>query len=395
MMQPWWKGAWALHDDDRRAVLTLDGTVLVEADLVGVEEEQGADRLRREVHCCWSDEPAAAIAEQAGGITRQAWGVAFSSCRLPTHRCCGLLTSNAPTPRSWLWKRFVLAPEPGCIAYRIPKGERTTQEYRDNLARSLADSPDQLMRLAEGEAALPMKGKAVAQGYRDSECVAPRRFATYRYKPLYLGWDAGLTPACTIVQAVDGRAWVFASLFTERGGTAELIEEQVLPYVVEHCPWVLRERGALIHTGDPNMSTPSQHSSADSPATTLGRVLPGAWRPGPTRWPARRDALLQCFKPGRSRLWISPGSETEELRVALSGGFHYRTNAGGDVRGEEPDKSHPHSDIADSLIYVLCELWPAADRDARREAMKGVRHGPYHANYRSVFSPVTRRAMGA
>lgn len=365
MEAPWHRGAWTFSDDDRLARLTIDGAVLVEADLVGVEDESGADRLRREVHCCWADEPAAAIAEQAGGITRQSWGVAFSSCRLPTHRRVGILTSNAPSRRNWLWKRFVLNPEPGCVAYRIPRGERTTQEYRDSLERSLADSPDQFQRLALGEAALPMKGRPVAQGYRESECVAPRPLHP-RHAVLYLGWDAGLTPSCTIVQAVDGRAYVYASLYTERGGTAELIEEQVKPWLVEHAPWALKEPRMMIHAGDPTMATPSQATLADSPLTTLGRLLKGAWRPGPVRWAPRRDALLACFRPGRSRLLISPGEETELLQEALIGGFHYSTTSGGDLRGEEPSKSHPHSDVADSLIYILCELWPAQEREERR-----------------------------
>lgn len=122
----------------------------------------------------------------------------------------------------------------------------------------------------------------------------------------------------------------------------------------------------MIHCGDPNMATPSQATLADSPLTTLGRLLKGAWRPGPQHWPPRRDALLQCFKPGR-RLLISPGEETELLCEALSGGFHYGTTSGGDLHGESPAKTHPHSDVADSLIYILCELWPAQEREERRE----------------------------
>jgi len=367
MEQPWWQGAWAFSDDDRLARLTLDGTVLVECDLVGVEDEQGIDRLRREVHCAWTDEPAAAIAEQAGGITRQAWGVAFSSCRLPTHRRVGLLTSNAPTPRSWLWKRFVLSPEPGCAAYRIPKGERTTQEYRDALARSLADSPDQLLRLAEGEAALPMKGRPVVAHYRDAECVAPHALEPAPGSPLFLGWDAGLTPACVIAQPRDGRVWVFAAPFTERGGTEELVEESVKPWLVQHAPWALRQARALIHCIDPNMRTPSQARLATSPEQTLFDLLRGSTRPGPVRWEPRRDALAKGFPVGPSRVWISPGEACEELRIALGGGFHYRADAGGDLRGVAPDKSHPHSDLGDALAYILCELWPETERASRRD----------------------------
>ena len=63
---------------------------------------------------------------------------------------------------------------------------------------------------------------------------------------------------------------------------------------------------------------------------------------------------------------ISPVESTEELRIALGGAFHYQASPGGDVRGLEPVKSHPHSDLADALIYVLCEMWPQVDREARR-----------------------------
>jgi hypothetical protein len=366
MSAEWWRGAWTLADDDRLARLTLDGSVLVECDLVGVEDESGVDRLRREVHCAWSDEPAAALGDQAAGITRQAWGIAFSSCRLQTHRRVGLLTSNAPTPRSWVWKRFVLSPEPGCKAYRIPRGERTTQEYRDALDRQLADAPDMHSRLALGEAAMPMKGQPVARGYRDAECVAPRPLEPALGVPFYLGWDAGLTPACVIAQPRDGRCWIYAAPFTDRGGTAELIELAVLPFLRAAAPWVLRQPRMLIHCLDPNMRTPSQHSLADSPERTLYTMLPGQTRLGPTRWAPRRDALAEAFRPGRSRLWISPGEDTEELRIALAGGWFYRAGPGGDVRGLEPDKSHPHSDLGDALNYVLCELWPAQDREERR-----------------------------
>ena len=130
---------------------------------MGVEDESGADRLRRELGNLWSDEPAAAIQEQAAGISRQAWGIALSSCRMATHRRVGILTSNAPSPRSWVWRRYVTAPEPGCRVYRLPKGERHDTAYRDDLARQLSDSPDLLQRLGEGEAALPMRGLPVAR----------------------------------------------------------------------------------------------------------------------------------------------------------------------------------------------------------------------------------------
>jgi len=48
-----------------------------------------------------------------------------------------------------------------------------------------------------------------------------------------------------------------------------------------------------------------------------------------------------------------------------------------ETRGDEPSKSHPHSDVADSLIYILCELWPAQEREERRERNR--RYGHHEA----------------
>lgn len=386
-----WLGAWVLSADDRKATLTLDGAVLVEGDFVGLPTEQDADMLKREVHCVWTDEPAAALTEQAAGITRKAWGVAFSSARLVTHRRVGLLTSNAPTPRSWVWRRFVLAPEPGCRAYRIPKGERTTEEYRADLARQLADSPDLLQRLGEGEAALSLRGVPVARGYSDQLCVAPRVLEPLVGVPFYVGVDAGLSPACVVAQGRDGRCFVYASTTLDRGGTEELVELFLRPWLVEHAPWALRQSKALIFCCDPNMRTPSQHALSDSPELTLLKLLPtGRVRLGPTRWGARRDALTACFAPGRSRLWISPVPENEDLRFGLGGAFHYRATSGGEATGLEPVKDEA-SHVCDALIYVLCELWPAEDREARRERRR--RHPPEPSKHDfDAFNPFAHGA---
>jgi hypothetical protein len=363
MTEDIWRSAWSYSN--KIATLTIDGTVLVRASFAGVDEAGDVDYLRRGVHGVWTEEPASAVAEMSAGISRKAWAVAVSSARLPSHHNPALLSSNAPSPKAWVWKRYVLSPEPGCRAYRIPKAERTTDEYRERLKQQLADSPDMYQRLGEGDAALPILGLQVAKGYSDRLCVSPHALEPIQGPPFYVGFDAGLTPAATICQARDGRCFVYAAPTIERGGTKELIELYVLPWFQQHAPWALRESGAIIACCDPNMKTPSQHSLADSPDKTV-RSLLRAWpRYGPVRWAPRRDALLSCFMPGRSRLWISPIDSTEDLRLGLGGGFHYRSTRGGDVTGQEPVKDGP-SHVCDALIYVLCELWPAVDRDHRR-----------------------------
>src|SRR5262249_42759243 len=131
------------------------------------------------------------------------------------------------------------------------------------------------------------------------------------------------------------------------------------------APWSLRRSAMLIHCLDPNMRTPSQVTLAASPENAIFDALRGRTRLGPQRWEPRRDALAKGFASWGSRVVINPGEACEELRIALGGGFHYKTDAGGEARGEAPDKSHPHSDLVDALSYVLCEVWPEQDRAAR------------------------------
>jgi hypothetical protein len=79
--------------------------------------------------------------------------------------------------------------------------------------------------------------------------------------------------------------------------------------------------------------------------------LRGPARFGPVKWPPRRDALVACSTLGPVALRISAGDETEDRARR---GIHYRSDAGCDIRGAEPNKNHSQSDLADSVIYVLC-----------------------------------------
>jgi hypothetical protein len=179
------------------------------------------------------------------------------------------------------------------------------------------------------------------------------------------------------------------AFFTEHGRCGDLdagvegpVELVVHPWMVQHVPWAIRG-GSLQHVTDPAMWVASQEDSSKAPVTTVRQMLGGAIRKGPERWPQRRDPLLAVFNravAGRPALQISPGDDTELLRRALVGGWHYGTNVSGGLRpAEQPIKSHPDSDLGDALTYLIAEVMPVADRD------RNPRRGPIYA--RTATSP--------
>ena len=139
------------------------------------------------------------------------------------------------------------------------------------------------------------------------------------------------------------------------------------PWCTRNMPCLLsRARPVLYHVVDPAGFAASQEDSSKSPAGTLRRLMGGTVRRGPVRWPERRDPLLKLLTrsvSGVPVLQISPVEDNELLRRALNGMWRYATSVSGELRGAEmPIKDHPWSDLANSLTYLVAEMFPVRER---------------------------------
>jgi hypothetical protein len=289
-------------------------------------------------------------------------------------------------------------------AFRISAEEELSPERRAELDRDLGATPDLHARLARGEPADPVVGRPVCAGYSDRLHVAARPLEPARGADVWLGWDAGLTPVAIIAQVMDGELRIYAGLTTERGGTADFIEAEVKPWFVRHMPWALQRVGRLTHCVDPSMVAASQHDSRQSPANTLRALLGGSVRLGPVKWPARRDPLLALFNKavaGRPVLQLSPVEDTELLRRACAGGWHYAVDVAGTLRGgDDPKKTHPDSDLGDALTYLVAELfpadgaasWSAAAKEAQSQTTRYAKSAltPWHNDARRAAGRLSR-----
>jgi len=366
---PSWEQAWlgglvTFREDQHIAVVTVDGVELAHMRLLGIEDQGAADRVRTECTGIWGEEAAPALVmESSGGVSESAWGIARTSQRLPSVHKPAVLTLNYPDMDHWTWQRFVVRKHPGTDYVRIPPGERASDSDRQAWADALEGRPDLLRRLLAGEPGVIAEGPAVAVGYASERHVSPKRLQASQNATLLIGIDGGLTPSATIAQYLGGGAWfnVLAVLACERGGTRQLCEDYIRPWLASRASWWQQARALVLHI-DPSLDVPDQSNLEASPTRVMRAVLGGAVHLGPVDWPSRRDPLLALLgknnpHTGRPILQIDP-EDAMLLDRALAGRWHYPL-VRGQVSREAPVKNHPWSDIADSATYVIAGVAPS------------------------------------
>lgn len=394
----WWNGMWSFKDDLHTAVATIGGREYVHLELLGIEDQGALDRVRLEAHGVWFEEPApAAVMETSAGVSVDAWGMALTSqgaSRLPSHHFPAIITTNYPDSDHWTWVRFVVQKHPGTTYVRIPPGESASGEDRQKWAEALEGRPDLMRRLLQGEPGVISAGPQVALGYRSDVHVSRTRLRPTENAPLLIGLDGGLTPSATIAQYLGGGAAlnVLAALACERGGTRQLCEDYIRPWLASNAGWALHQPRALQHYVDPSLDVPDQSNLEANPVRVIQAVLGGTVHLGPVEWPARRDPLLALLgkvnpMTGRPALQLDP-EDALLLDRALSGRWHYPL-VRGQVSREGPVKNHPWSDVADSATYIIAGAMPS--RASRRN---GRRDPPKHARSSVDWSPYDYTSWG-
>lgn len=361
---PMWGGLWSLREDRRVALLTVGGVEMVAADFVGCTDVTASERLRAEAHVVAAEELIPTLAED-GGIEERKYELALTSMRLATPRHVAMSTTNPGSPEVWAYARWIEGGgRPGCVRCPVPASDRLTPAQVLALRNAFRDSPDLEQRLALGEWSALKLGETVATGYDPAVHVSPVVLRPEPSHVLAIGWDGGHSPSAVIGQLVGGQVRVYAALNDLHVGVMELIESQVIPWLIQHAPWT---RGAvhspLVHVIDPSMKTPGQATIRESAERVIRETLRGRIIPGPVAWSPRREAVLRVLAPrhefGVLPLAINPGADTALLRTALGSRWFYPQSPDGRVDRSRPKKPNsPWADVGDAAAYLFGWLRP-------------------------------------
>lgn len=311
-----------------------------------------------------------------------------------------IMDTNPPSDDHW-WYRLAEEEQPeGFEFFRQPSGLHDAAENLDWLAQSSASlrlpighsdrraqgrsyyanllpgkAQDWIKVYVEGQYGSIADGRPVYPEFNDQIHVSDTPLTPHRGLPLYIGWDFGLTPACTFVQITSrGQMVILNELVSQNMGIRQFAENVVKPFIAMTYPDM-----KIISFIDP-----AGNQRAQTDERTCRDVLRAAGlNPNTARsnnFTARREAVanfLNRLVDGKPGFLMSPTCKM--LRKGMNGDYRFkRVQVPGEDRYKDvPDKTLS-SHVCESLQYVAMHV-DRPDTAARRPSTPQPRYYPASA----------------
>lgn len=280
-----------------------------------------------------------------------------------------IMDSNPPDTDHWLYQTFEeIAPEryrifkqpPGLLEDLSPNPDA---ENIQNLGvtyyvdMAVGKTREFIIVFCMGKYGCVIKDKPVYPQYND-DLHAVDDIAIDKKEGIYIGWDFGLTPACLIVQYVNGQIRCIKEFVTERSYVRELATEIVKPWLNSFCTGL----PIIASLGDPS-GVSGKETDGDNCINILNDIgictIPARTNVIETRIDSVADSLNKLFN-GRPSLVVSKHATKgcPSLVKGFRGSYHYQRVQviGQDKFKDIPNKIHPFSDIHDCLQYICMQI---------------------------------------
>jgi hypothetical protein len=303
---------------------------------------------------------------------RQGWGV--TSKGDPIGGC--VTDEGKPNKHLWgmtnppdldtFWETLLTQPPDNCGVFFQPSGlsqeadwlKYLPGEYYTNLAEGKSQEwVDVYINAQFGKS---LAGKPVFSSFKQDIHVA-KQALILQSSPLVIGVDAGLTPTATICQLdYQSRLLVHDSITGESMGALRFIREMLKPLLANK--YAGRPQIVIIDPAAFQRAQTDERTVADIFKNEGFLVKPAITNTITARI-AAVDGYLTRTVDSKPALLIDPSCT--KLIMAMRSKYRYKTNNKGET-DETPEKTHPWSDLADSLQYACLHTDNGATFGAKR-----------------------------
>lgn len=236
--------------------------------------------------------------------------------------------------------------QPGGLSKEADWIHLLKSNYYENLA--LGKSQEWIDVYINAKFGQSLSGKPVFSCFSRETHVAKEPL-NYSGSQLVIGVDAGLNPTAVITQQTyDGRVLVLDAITGAEGGMGALrfIRELLKPLLARKYPGL--SVAIIIDPAAFQRAQTDERCVAD-----MFKQEGFAIKAAPTNSIAARLAAVEKYLTriveGKPAMLID--AEAALVIQALAGKYRYKVNSKGDA-DDKPEKSHPFSDVADSLQYA-------------------------------------------
>lgn len=261
-----------------------------------------------------------------------------------------------PPDMDTFWEGFLTNPPENCHVTIQPGGndpkadwlEYLPPDYYTNLA--VGKDPDWIDVYINAKFGKSLAGMPVFRSFARSLHVSDGtlNYSRNHNSPIIIGMDVALHPAAVFGQVdYKGRILIYDCVSATGMGAQKFIREKVKPVLNQRFPGQ-----PVILIIDPAGNTRAQ--TDEKTVLDVIRAEGLAVRTASTNALQARlgavDAALSRVVDGEPYLLID-GTRCADLISALAGKYRYRRKKDGEAE-DQPEKSHPWSDIADALQYL-------------------------------------------
>lgn len=288
--------------------------------------------------------------------------------------------TNPPDMDSY-WERFMSEPPDNARIYIQPSGMSAEADwvhllpsnyYEDLMQGKSQDYIDVYIHAKFGKS---LSGQPVFKAFNPDMHVAqePVMFARHTTSPLLIGFDCGLNPTAVVCQ-VDyrGRLLVLSSLTSDGMGALRFCQTVLKPHLATRFAG-----SSFVVIADPagqQRAQTDEKSVFDILRAQGFRVIPARTNALAARISAV-DNFLTRMVDGEP-LILFDKEHAAPLIQAMRGKYRYKLNKDGSMP-DAPEKSHPWSDLADSLQYVCMHADGSFLGGSTRSKAREVKPAPY------------------